>query len=347
MHAHGPRPGQRLILALSWSKLRGMAGKARVVSALLCVVIGGCRSEEGSEAAGHESTSAVDDTEHGASSSEDSGGSDGGGLPACEDVASRLDFDRMMEDLATLESIAAEHGGNRASGLPGFDASHAWVKGELEAAGYVVDETAVDFNFAMRVAPGTLGQTAPEAVSFTHGEDFLEFLFTIPGDLEAPLSAVDLDLGPGNQSTSACEPEDFAGFTPGHIALIQRGTCTFATKIAHAAAAGAVGAIVFNQGGVADPARTEVQTVALFPEGLGDFAPIPAVFASYELGAALAAETGVVVRMVTDTVAEVTGPMIDGFIAEAQALAGAATEDRAAADKLVADMIALKAAVGA
>jgi F-type H+-transporting ATPase subunit epsilon len=46
-------------------------------------------------------------------------------------------------------------------------------------------------------------------------------------------------------------------------------------------------------------------------------------------------------------VAEATPAMVDGFVSEAQAAAATATPDaRDAAEKLVADMLALKAAVG-
>ncbi len=51
-----------------------------------------------------------------------------------------------------------------------------------------------------------------------------------------------------NDSTSGCEPEDFAGFKPGNIALIQRGSCAFRKKVEHAKAAGAVAVIIFNDG---------------------------------------------------------------------------------------------------
>ncbi len=56
-------------------------------------------------------------------------------------------------------------------------------------------------------------------------------------------------------STSGCEAADFAGFTPGNIALLQRGTCTFELKAENAAAEGAIGIVIFNQGETADPAR--------------------------------------------------------------------------------------------
>ena len=45
---------------------------------------------------------------------------------------------------------------------------------------------------------------------------------------------------------------------PGHIALIQRGTCTFAVKAVNAEAAGAAGVIIFNQGNTAAADRQEL-----------------------------------------------------------------------------------------
>jgi Zn-dependent M28 family amino/carboxypeptidase len=64
--------------------------------------------------------------------------------------------------------------------------------------------------------------------------------------------AVDLVLprapGPG-QTTSGCQPEDFAGMPAGVIALVQRGGCNFSVKVDNARDAGALGTVVFNDGG--------------------------------------------------------------------------------------------------
>ena len=73
--------------------------------------------------------------------------------------------------------------------------------------------------------------------------------------MTAAVTAVDIQLGIGNTSTSGCEAADFAGFPAGNIALIQRGTCTFELKAENAAAAGAVGVLFFNQGNTAAPDR--------------------------------------------------------------------------------------------
>ena len=66
------------------------------------------------------------------------------------------------------------------------------------------------------------------------------------GEAAGPVQAVDaMTVDP---STSGCEAADFAGFTAGNIALVRRGTCDFVVKVNNAAAAGAIGVIIFNQG---------------------------------------------------------------------------------------------------
>lgn len=61
-------------------------------------------------------------------------------------------------------------------------------------------------------------------------------------------------------STSGCEASDFPAEVAGNVALIQRGTCTFAQKAQNAEAAGAVAAIIFNEGqeGIPNDDRTGV-----------------------------------------------------------------------------------------
>ncbi len=76
--------------------------------------------------------------------------------------------------------------------------------------------------------------------------------FSGSGDVTAELVAIDLVIPPGaeaSSSNSGCEAADFTGTgVSGKIALMQRGTCDFAVKADNAIAAGAAGAIVFNEG---------------------------------------------------------------------------------------------------
>jgi PA domain len=77
----------------------------------------------------------------------------------------------------------------------------------------------------------------PTIYNFGLGNDFTVIEFSAPGDVTASVRAIP-NLG--------CAAADFAGFSTGSIALITRGTCTFADKIANAAAAGAVAALISN-----------------------------------------------------------------------------------------------------
>jgi hypothetical protein len=91
---------------------------------------------------------------------------------------------------------------------------------------------------------------------------------------------------------------------------LQRGTCNFSVKIHNATAAGAIGALVFNEGQAnrVDPIEPSL--------GPGEIATIPWFFTSFEVGNDLATllnsyPTSVIVRMrteETDTTAPSGGP---------------------------------------
>jgi PA domain len=135
--------------------------------------------------------------------------------------------------------------------------------------------------------------------------------FTGSGDVTAPVQGVDLVLPPGdapNTSTSGCEEEDFAGFTPGNIALIQRGTCPFVPKAAMAQEAGASALLLFNEG---QPGRTAVpNNLPLGAEGVH----IPGVGTSFEVGVDLN-DPGTVARVKTEVLEQLGESM--NVIAEA------------------------------
>ena len=101
-----------------------------------------------------------------------------------------------------------------------------------------------------------------------------------------------------NTSTSGCEASDFAGFTAGNIAIIQRGTCSFALKAQNAEAAGAVGVVIFNEG---QPGRT----VAFLGTLGGPGATIPVVGASIRCGCGARCRSAVEVRMFVDATSEI------------------------------------------
>ena len=165
--------------------------------------------------------------------------------------------------------------GTRAAGTAGYAGSVDYVAGLLEDAGYNVTLDPFEFMFDF---PVVINQLTPVLADYPSGA----FTGSGFGEVTAAVTAVDINLVPPRANTSGCEAADFAGFTAGNIALVQRGTCPFADKAANAQAAGASAVIVFNQGDT--PLRE-----ALIIGTLGTFsASIPVVGASFDNGVALA-----------------------------------------------------------
>ncbi len=157
--------------------------------------------------------------------------------------------DGVQDHLEAFQQIANAHGGIRAAGTPGHDASLEYVEGLLDQAGY--DTWRQEFSYERTVFTGTaLAQTAPGSASYVLGVDYYPMDYSGEADVTRPVTVVDVNLSGDRASTSGCEAGDFAGFPAGNIALIQRGTCAFAVKADNAVAAGAAGVIVFNQGNV-------------------------------------------------------------------------------------------------
>ncbi len=181
----------------------------------------------------------------------------------------------VREHQAAFRGIANANGGIRAAGTPGYDASLKYVVDRMTAAGYNV--TVDDFPFVY-VPPAVLQQIAPIAALYETGA----FTGSGFGDVTAAVTPVDVNLVPPRANDSGCDAADFAGFPAGNIALIQRGTCTFAVKAANAEAAGATAVIIFNQGN--SPEREGLIVGTLAPSTVG----IPVVGASFADGEALA-----------------------------------------------------------
>jgi len=199
----------------------------------------------------------------------------------------------MLTHLAALQSIADQNGGVRASGTPGFDQSADYVASALQAAGLVVERQVFDFRLYIENA-ASVSADGVSIVTQTMG-------FSGSGDVTSGnIVPINLDLGLGNNSTSGCDPQDFAAVDlsgPNDIALIQRGACDFGPKAANAQLAGAEAVIIFNQGDTSAPDRQ-----GLIIGTLGDsngFISIPVLDIGYDDGVALL--TASVVDVAADT----------------------------------------------
>jgi Zn-dependent M28 family amino/carboxypeptidase len=193
----------------------------------------------------------------------------------------------------------------------GFDASADYVKRQLVQAGYKITEQPFQFPFFQQTADPVFERVSPSPRVF-NPDEFATMTYSGSGETNAPLQAVDVVVpigsNPPNTSTSGCEAADFAGFTAGNVALMQRGTCPFATKAANAQAAGATAAVIFNEGQPPNPpTQPEDRTVTVQGTLGGPGITIPVVGTSYGIGAELVEQTragAVTVHVFTQTISE-------------------------------------------
>ncbi|MFI8191527.1 M28 family metallopeptidase [Streptomyces sp. NPDC085946] len=160
-----------------------------------------------------------------------------------------------FEHLREFQRTADRAGGNRAAGTPGHAASAAYVHRLLKKAGYRVWYQDFEFVYTeTRAEKLSVVSPAPRDVAIAA----MTYTKSTPaGGITAKLAAAPVDA----DGTHGCEPGDFApGAFTGNIALVKRGGCAFGVKQENAAAAGAVGAIVYNNvegalsGTLGDPA---------------------------------------------------------------------------------------------
>jgi Zn-dependent M28 family amino/carboxypeptidase len=208
--------------------------------------------------------------------------------------------DGIRSHLVEFQNIANANGGNREASSTGYQASVDYVKNKLTAAGYNVTVQPFTYAYYELLDEAVLTQNAPTpAPTYEFLEDFFVLDYSAPGTVSGLVQAVDLKLPSTGGSTSGCEAADFAGFVPGRIALVQRGSCNFSVKVANAAAADAIGIIIFNEGNTPD--REPV-----FGGNGENPLPIPALTASFQTGVALnnLIASGLNVTIQTETFSE-------------------------------------------
>jgi hypothetical protein len=157
-----------------------------------------------------------------------------------EDIRAIFSGDMAFAQIEALVSF-----GPRVAGTDAEKAAADYIAAEMESYGLDVEIQEFDIYSWDELSAPELDQVSPNPTNYQQGVDFQTMLYSDAGDVTAFVQpTVDIMIPPGaepNTSTSGCEPEDFAGFTPGNIALIQRGECYYRTKAANAESAGAVG----------------------------------------------------------------------------------------------------------
>lgn len=200
-------------------------------------------------------------------------------------LQSAVSADGMLEHLEAFQAIADANGDTRVSGTPGYDESVEYAAGVFEEAGYAVTIQPFLFQTFITLSPTVLEQVAPPPAGPV---DSTIFSYSGSGDVTAAVTA--LPPAP-TDATPGCEAADFAGFPASHIALIQRGACTFGIKATNAYNAGAAGVIIYNNApGVINGTLGNDFTL-----------DIPVTSVTQAVGEQLAATPGLVMRLKTET----------------------------------------------
>lgn len=233
-------------------------------------------------------------------------------LSPCPALDRGITGETLRRHLDNLTQVAKQYGGDRSRASGGFDASVAYVMHELEAAGLAPRRDAFDVPASSVLGPGALAVTSPTRRAFLPGRrrltagEFTPLRGSPPGDVTAEIAAVGVSLGPGNRSASGCTLDAFGdgakSRVAGKIALMQRGTCPFAEKVRNAETAGAVAALVFNQGDAPD--RRGLLGGGLDGRGVDHGITIPALFVTAGVGEqllAMLARSPVEVHLAADT----------------------------------------------
>lgn len=223
------------------------------------------------------------------------------GFAGCEDprwvankVSKAIKEKRLVDHLEALEvaAVPTEDGNatTRVAGSDGYANSADYIKQTLERNGFEVTLQPFDFRSWVELEGTTL---SVGGVTLVHQHDAtddipadyatMSYSGSSDGDINAEIAFVtpDFDFDSADyDDTDGCEASDFDGVdVSGKIAVIQRGGCTFDSKVVNAEAAGAVGVIVFNQGN--SEGRKGVISGTL---GSDTQASIPAFGARYDLG---------------------------------------------------------------
>jgi hypothetical protein len=169
--------------------------------------------------------------------------------------------DPVGADLAALQRAADEHGGTRAAGTSGDEATGEYIADRLKDDGYRVSTQSFPVQLYREKSPPVVridGQPL---------RDIRTLQFSPSGRGEGRVRPVRL----------GCSRSDYDALRPGEVALIRRGKCFFFQKAALARRAGAVAALVVNTGPKPPPG-------SLFRFGPG----IPVVGVGQTVGAGLA-----------------------------------------------------------
>lgn len=146
--------------------------------------------------------------------------------------------ENVFKHLEALQGVADANDGNRGAGTSGYEASAAYVEKQLRAAGYAPTRQYFDFFYEevhgtslTEVSPGS-GPIEDNPMSYSQ---------------PTPAGGVTGTLVSPAVNVQGCDAAAYGGANlAGQIALVSRGTCSFAQKAQVAHQVGAAAVIVYN-----------------------------------------------------------------------------------------------------
>lgn len=146
-----------------------------------------------------------------------------------EKLQKAIKIDKLLKGAQKLQNLADAHGGNRAFGSGGHNATVDWLYKTLRKLDY--------YNVVKQ--PFTELYSEGESTLLVDGESVASSImtYTPAGTSTGPLFAI-----PG----LGCTAEDFPPEAAGQIVLLSRGECTFGQKSINAKTAGAAAIVIYN-----------------------------------------------------------------------------------------------------
>ncbi|KAK4174660.1 putative aminopeptidase [Triangularia setosa] len=199
----------------------------------------------------------------------------------------------LLNDANKLQSFAKAHGGNRAFGSGGHNATVDYIYNTLKRLNYydVVKQPFTEIFSEGTASLNVNGANVPAAI----------MTYTPGGEVSSTLVAVP-NLG--------CTPTDYPAEVAGKIAFVSRGTCSFAEKSLSAKAAGAAGIVIYNNvagslaGTLGAPFQDYAPVVGISQE---DAAPILEALSAGPVEATLDVDATVEQRVNYNVIAETKG----------------------------------------
>ncbi|AEO62109.1 peptidase [Thermothelomyces thermophilus ATCC 42464] len=151
-------------------------------------------------------------------------------LVSSEKLQSLIKKEDLLAGSQELQDIATAHGGHRAFGSSGHNATVDFLYYTLKALDYY-NVTKQPFKEIFSSGTGSLTVDGEDIEAET-------LTYTPSGSATDKPVVVVANVG--------CDAADYPAEVAGNIALIKRGTCTFSQKSVNAKAAGAVAAIIYN-----------------------------------------------------------------------------------------------------